>query len=123
MSDSGRQFFGYRDANQQAQVVIVRGESDPEPDPLPLRLDLANHSPDGFEWGYGGSGPAQLALAMCAAVLGDEVALRHHQAVKWALIAPIAAAEWQISEQQVRDAVAAAEQERPAWTRSSSTKP
>jgi Family of unknown function (DUF6166) len=27
------------------------------------RLDLWNHSPTGFEWGYGGSGPAQLALA------------------------------------------------------------
>lgn len=23
-----------------------------------------NHSPDGFEWGYAGSGPAQLALAI-----------------------------------------------------------
>lgn len=25
---------------------------------------LINHSPDGFSWGYCGSGPAQLALAM-----------------------------------------------------------
>lgn len=25
---------------------------------------LRNHSPDGFQWGYGGSGPAQLALAL-----------------------------------------------------------
>ena len=31
-----------------------------------LRLDLVNHSPTGFEWGYGGSGPAQLAVAMLA---------------------------------------------------------
>lgn len=23
------------------------------------------HSPDGFNWGYGGSGPAQTALAIC----------------------------------------------------------
>lgn len=27
-------------------------------------LALRNHSPDGFEWGYCGSGPAQLALAL-----------------------------------------------------------
>ena len=27
-------------------------------------LDLWNHSPVGFQWGYGGSGPAQLALAI-----------------------------------------------------------
>lgn len=38
---------------------------------LPLRLDLANHSPDGFEWGYYGSGPAQLSLALLAHHFGD----------------------------------------------------
>ena len=27
-------------------------------------LNLYKHSPDGFEWGYAGSGPAQLALAI-----------------------------------------------------------
>lgn len=34
--------------------------------PLDPRKSLAviNHSPDGFAWGYGGSGPAQLALAI-----------------------------------------------------------
>ena len=26
---------------------------------------VRNHSPDGFAWGYGGSGPAQSALAIC----------------------------------------------------------
>ena len=38
--------------------------------PLPPRLDLLNKSPTGFEWGYDGSGPAQLALALCADALG-----------------------------------------------------
>jgi len=33
---------------------------------LPMRLDLVNHSPSGFEWSYGGSGPAQLALTLLA---------------------------------------------------------
>lgn len=32
--------------------------------PLDPRHDLQNHSPDGFAWGYAGSGPAQLALGM-----------------------------------------------------------
>lgn len=27
-------------------------------------LKVRNHSPDGFNWGYAGSGPAQLALAL-----------------------------------------------------------
>jgi hypothetical protein len=42
--------------------------------PLPLRLDLRDHSPTGFAWGYSGSGPSQLALAMLAYVVGDELA-------------------------------------------------
>jgi hypothetical protein len=34
--------------------------------PLPLRpsLKVRRHSPTGFAWGYEGSGPAQLALAI-----------------------------------------------------------
>lgn len=31
---------------------------------LPPCRHLVDHSPDGFAWGYGGSGPAQLALAL-----------------------------------------------------------
>jgi uncharacterized protein (DUF2249 family) len=51
--------------------------------PLPLRLDLANHSPTGFAWGYGGSGPAQLALALLADHFGDDAkALRLYQRFK-----------------------------------------
>lgn len=34
--------------------------------PLAPRFDLRRHSPTGFECGYAGSGPAQLALAICA---------------------------------------------------------
>lgn len=34
--------------------------------PLDPKLKLVNHSPTGFSWGYGGSGPAQLALAILA---------------------------------------------------------
>jgi hypothetical protein len=32
---------------------------------LPLHLEIYNHSPTGFSWGYQGSGPAQTALAIC----------------------------------------------------------
>ena len=41
-------------------VALVRVDGRP----LPPRFDLRNHSPTGFEWGYEGSGPAQLALAI-----------------------------------------------------------
>lgn len=48
---------------------------------------LYNHSPDGFAWGYGGSGPAQLALAILLEIFGEEVALSHYQAFKNDIIA------------------------------------
>ena len=44
---------------------------------------LVNHSPDGFAWGYGGSGPAQLALAvLLAAGMPDQRALEFYQVFK-----------------------------------------
>lgn len=33
-------------------------------------LKVHAHSPDGFNWGYAGSGPAQLALAICIELYG-----------------------------------------------------
>lgn len=32
---------------------------------------ISMHSPTGFEWGYGGSGPADLALSILADFLGE----------------------------------------------------
>jgi len=43
-----------------------------------------NHSPDGFAWGYGGSGPAQLALAVTLEVTGSA---EGYQQFKWDVIA------------------------------------
>jgi len=46
-------------------------------------LKVANHSPTGFEWGYGGSGPAQLALALLLNYTDDEeFALTHYTQFK-----------------------------------------
>ena len=47
-----------------------------------------NHSPDGFEWGYCGSGPAQLALAILLYEYGDPILARCcHQDFKRDVIA------------------------------------
>ena len=54
---------------------------------LKERQDLYNHSPTGFSWGYNGSGPAQLALAILADCYDDEAAMRWHQDFKEAFIA------------------------------------
>jgi hypothetical protein len=71
---------------------------------LRLRLDLANHSPTGFAWGYGGSGPAQLALAILADCLGDgERALKLYQEFKWAVIGKLPQRQaWTLTETAVR---------------------
>ena len=68
-------------ATNQNQVS-VNGEA------LDPRLDLENKSPTGFAWGYPGSGPAQLALAILADHTGDDAtALRFYQDFKQAFIA------------------------------------
>ena len=51
-------------------------------------LKVWNHSPDGFQWGYEGSGPAQLALAiLLRAGLSPEQAVQLHQQFKRTFIA------------------------------------
>ena len=52
--------------------------------------DVINHSPDGFNWGYGGSGPSQCALGILLDVTDDEdVALQWYQRFKEEVIAHI----------------------------------
>lgn len=73
-------------ANRDGTVTIL--EDDRAGRPLPPRLDLFNHSPSGFAWGFMGSGPAQLALAILADATGDDAfAVRHHQDFKADIIA------------------------------------
>lgn len=59
---------------------VYRGKKDAKGFPTPVRVELLDddgvvrrtfplnhheiHSPDGFNWGYGGSGPADLAYAI-----------------------------------------------------------
>lgn len=70
---------------------------------LDPRLELINHSSTGFEWGFGGSGPAQTALAVLADFLGDpEEAKRHHQQFKWDIFAGRKDAAWQLTGAEVR---------------------
>ena len=52
-------------------------------------LKVRNHSPDGFYWGYGGSGPSQLALAICLKKLPKQEAINRYQEFKWNVIAQL----------------------------------
>ena len=97
-----RTYRGYRGLDGVAHVMLIEPGALRD---LPLRLDLDNHSPTGFEWGYGGSGPAQLALALLADALDDDAeAIILHQRFKWKYIATLPQEQpWQMSVHEVRD--------------------
>jgi hypothetical protein len=91
---------------EQGVVVTVDGQ------PLKSPLDLWNHSPTGFEWGYAGSGPAQLALALLADCLDDEAdAIGWHEDFKSAVVAALPLAGWILTELEISDTIDAFENE------------
>jgi hypothetical protein len=93
-----------------AALVTVNGR------PLNPRLDLWNHSPSGFEWGYGGSGPAQLALALLADHLGnDDEALKLYHDFK-RTVANLPSYGWTLTSDQIQIALAAIEAPFPPET-------
>jgi len=96
-----RIYEGRRGADGSAQVYYLEGN---ERWPLPLRLDLESKSPTGFNWGYAGSGPAQLALALLADALGDDSkALRCYQMFKQRFVCSLDQYKpWAISREAVK---------------------
>ncbi len=90
-------------AESGCAVTVTDGGGSRQLDP---RLELRSHSPAGFEWGYGGSGPAQLALALAADVLGDdESALAVYQRLKFRVIARLPAGGWVLTADELCDAI------------------
>lgn len=71
--------------------------------PLKKRFDIRKHSPAGFSWGYGGSGPAQLALAIMADFLEDDGAAQcAYQAFKAEVVARLPQDEgWELTGEQI----------------------
>ena len=70
-------------------------------DPKPSQK-LYNHSPDGFNWGYEGSGPAQLALALLLDATGDtNIALSYHQSFKRDVVAKWGK-RWHITDKDIK---------------------
>jgi hypothetical protein len=113
MSESERRYVGIPHAAVYVHCAGPDGSSRVEP----LR-HIVYHSPSGLNWGYGGSGPADLALSILADHLGERRlmprqhafearalraiertrAFRLHQQLKWDLIAGLPQDEaWQIT--------------------------
>ena len=92
-------YAGTRDRDGAVRVT-VNGK------PLNPRLDRRNHSPTGFDWGYGGSGPAQLALALLADHLNnDERAVALHQCFKRSVVAGLSPKGWRLTSDQIERAL------------------
>jgi len=60
-------FYRGRRNGNQIDVDVVEDENYTKP-----LTHISHHSPDGFEWGYGGSGPADLALAILVDLLDED---------------------------------------------------
>jgi hypothetical protein len=87
-------YHGHRAAGRAVVGFTVTTDLTETPQPLQHRL---RHSPDGFEWGYGGSGPSDLALAILWDHLGTEPPPRVYQTFKFDVVAKLGD-EWALTE-------------------------
>ena len=95
-------YRGRRDLDADGNTVVTVTDARGTRSLLP-RLDLRNHSPTGFEWQYAGSGPPQLALAILADLLGDDRdAQMRYQRFKFAVVARLPYAEWELTAEEIR---------------------
>lgn len=81
-------------------VIVSREDDHGKVSGLPMRHDLRRHS-HGFEWGYGGSGPAQLALAILTDSIGEADAITCYQKFKFEVVCRFEADQWAISRDEV----------------------
>ena len=87
-------FRGYHDSTApvgEEYSVTVNGEI------LAKRYDLLSASPSGFSWGFSGSGPSQLAIAMLAHAFGDEFAFEHYQQFKREVVSELPEDGWTLT--------------------------
>ena len=72
--------------------------------PLDLSLDWHNHSPTGFEWGQGGPGSAQLALAILADFWGPSfrsLVMTRYQKFKLDIVANFPLEGWKLTGERI----------------------
>lgn len=101
-------YYGSKISGKTSPVDVyfedeVKGEAgilDPGPS-----QKIRNHSPDGFQWGYGGSGPSQLALALVLDLgVADWAAEVIYQRFKDEVVCTLPA-KWRKTEHELRAVV------------------
>ncbi len=94
--------------NPAKVYTAIRGEDEntitvfDEKGTRPLK-HIVYHSPTGMEWGYGGSGPSDLARSILADFAGIKVVDTFYQDFKWDFIAKQPEKGFQISGQEILD--------------------
>lgn len=71
----------------QNDIVCRRGPRGEAITNVPRQMVV--HSPSGFEWGYGGSGPADLALNILLLFVDRRTAFELYQQFKWDFLDPM----------------------------------
>lgn len=107
---SGATFYGplpfrdveYRGRRRQNRGAIVEALEAGTARRLHHRTGRGSHSPTGFEWGYAGSGPAELARAILLDFLAFEPTPVVYQAFKHHAIAGLQDAEWRLTAGDLR---------------------
>jgi hypothetical protein len=98
---TGDYYAGYN----RAQGVLVTVTRSGQTKPLDPRYDLRSNSPSGFPWGYNGSGPAELSLAILTDYFGAQpggmaIAEALHEPFKFTVIAVLPDC-WKITFEEV----------------------
>lgn len=91
-------YEGTRTSEGGPQTVRVHEDGKP----VRILAHQMRHSPDGFQWGYAGSGPADLARSILWDHLGRAVDPGVYQAFKFAFVANWGD-QWQITSVQIAE--------------------
>lgn len=95
------------------QVAVLDTEKPDHARLLNPRYDLRNHSPDGFSFGFNGSGPAQLSLALLADALGDDDRAQDmYQMFKFKVIGRLTGEKFEMTADEIKQKVAELEAEK-----------
>ena len=80
-------YMGVNTGPGPQDVVVFYADGSHQTHPL---RHVVRHSPDGFQWGYGGSGPADLALSILHDCFLNTVLIeKHYQTFKREFIEPV----------------------------------
>lgn len=74
--------------------------------PLPPARDIRDFGAREFEWGYEGSGPSQLALALLTDLRDGETAIQHYRDFMRTIVADITDDSWQFTDEALNQRIA-----------------